>query len=131
MNITITRRRGTILLIYLWKTYQKALDTKFVEYIHGLCNDYITGKSDFTTQELMNLAEVMYKAQTQMDKWSSLSSEQEEIVALNAKLLILTNNLNKLIKARPKLKKKTKAKRKIMIKTGIGRRRNLKAMRRK
>ena len=51
------------LLTYLWKMYQKAPDTKFVEYIHGLCNDYITGKSEFTTQRLMNLAETMYKAQ--------------------------------------------------------------------
>ena len=59
------------LLTYLWKTYQKAPDTKFVEYIHGLCNDYITGKSDFTAQELMNLADIMYKAQTQMHEWSS------------------------------------------------------------
>ena len=50
------------LLTYLSKTYQKAPDTNFVEYIHGLHNNYITGKSDFTTQELMNLAEVMYKA---------------------------------------------------------------------
>ena len=32
---------------------------EFVEYIHSLHNDYIIGNSDFTTQELMNLAEVM------------------------------------------------------------------------
>ena len=50
------------LLTYLWKTYQKVPDTEFVEYIHSLCNNYITGKSDFTAQEIMNLADIMYKA---------------------------------------------------------------------
>ena len=74
------------LLTYLWKTYQRAPDAKFVEYIQNLCNDFITGKSDFTAQELMNLADTMYKARVQMNKWALLSSEQEEIVALNAKI---------------------------------------------
>ena len=49
------------LLAYLWKTYQKAPDAKFMEYIQNLRNDFITGKSDFTAQELMNLADMMYK----------------------------------------------------------------------
>ena len=47
------------LLTYLWKTYQKAPDAKFMEYIQNLCNDFITGKSDFTAQELMNLMDTM------------------------------------------------------------------------
>ena len=74
------------LLTYLWKTYQKAPDAKFVEYIQNLSNDFITGKSNFTAQELMNLADAMYKARVQMNKWALLSTEQEEIVALNAKI---------------------------------------------
>ena len=74
------------LLTYLWKTYQKAPDAKFVEYIQNLSNDFITGKSNFTAQELMNLADEMYKARVQMNKWALLSTEQEEIVALNAKI---------------------------------------------
>ena len=57
-----------------------------MEYIQNLCNDFITGKSDLTSQELMNLADTMYKARVQMNKWALLSSEQEEIVALNAKI---------------------------------------------
>ena len=68
------------LLTYLWKTYQRASDAKFVEYIQNLHNDFITGKSDFTAQELMNLVDTMYKARVQMNEWALLSSEQEEIV---------------------------------------------------
>ena len=83
---TIKRRRGPRPSFLFWKTYQKALDAKFVEYIQNLCNDFITGKSDFTAQELMNLADTMYKARVQMNEWALLSAEQEEIVALNAKI---------------------------------------------
>ena len=85
-QVTILQSRGEEahdLLTYLWKTYQKALDAKFVEYIQNLSNDFITGKSDFTAQELMNLADTMYKARVQMNEWALLSTEQEEIVALN------------------------------------------------
>ena len=75
------------LLTYLWKTYQRAPDAKFMDYIQNLRNDFITGKSDFTAQKLMNLiADTMYKARDQMNEWALLSSEQEEIVALNAKI---------------------------------------------
>ena len=34
----------------------------------------------------MNLADTMYKARVQMNKCALLSAEQEEIVALNAKI---------------------------------------------
>ena len=74
------------LLTYLWKTYQKSPYAKFVEYIWNLHNDFITGKSDFTVQGLMNLADTMYKARVQMNEWALLSTEQEEIVVLNAKI---------------------------------------------
>ena len=100
------------MLTYLWKTYQKAPDTKFVEYIHGLCNHYVTGKSDFTAQELMNLAEVMNKAQMQMNEWSSLLSEQEEIVALNAKIAHLDKQLEQVNKSKTKTKEENKNKNK-------------------
>ena len=74
------------LLTYLWKTYQRAPDAKFMEYIQNLRNDFITGKRDFTAQELTNLADTMYNARVQMNKWALLSSKQEEIVQLNAKI---------------------------------------------
>ena len=74
------------LLTYLWKPYQREPDAKFVEYIQNLHNDFITGKSDFTAKELMNLADTMYKVRVQMNEWALLSTEQEEIVALNAKI---------------------------------------------
>ena len=88
-QVTILQSRGEEahnLLTYLWKTYQKAPDAKFIEYIQNLRNDFITGKSDFTAQELMNFADTMYKARVQMNEWALLYAEQEEIVALNAKI---------------------------------------------
>ena len=76
------------MLTYLWKTYQKAPNSKFIDYIQGLQNNYITAKMDFTIQEFMNQADMMYKARNQLKEWSTLSAEQEEIVllALNAKI---------------------------------------------
>ena len=62
-QVAILQSRGEEahdLLTYLWKTYQKAPDAKFIEYIQNLCNDFITGKSDFTAEELMNLVDTMY-----------------------------------------------------------------------
>ena len=73
-------------LTYLWKTYQKAPDAKFIEYIQNQHNNFITGKSDFTVQELMNLVDTMYKARVQMNEWALLSTGQEAIVVLNAKI---------------------------------------------
>ena len=64
----------------------------------------------------MNLADVMYKAQMQMNEWSSLSSKQEEIVALNAKIAHLDKQLEQVNKS----KTKTKEENKKMIKTGNG-----------
>ena len=83
-----------------------------MEYIHGLCNDYITGKSDFTAEELMNLADIMYKAQTQMNEWLSLSTEQEEIVALNPKIAHLNKQLKQEKKSKTKPKEENKNKKK-------------------
>ena len=77
-QVAILQSRGEEahdLLTYLWKTYQKAPEVKFIEYIQNLCNDFITGKKDFTAQVLMNLADTMYKARVQMNKWALLSTE--------------------------------------------------------
>ena len=68
------------LLAYFWKTYQKAPDAKFMEYIQNLHNDFITGKSRYTRTDEPCGYEV------QMNKWALLSSEKEEIVAPNAKI---------------------------------------------
>ena len=91
-----------------------------MEYIHGLCNDYITGKSDFTAEELMNLADIMYKAQTQMNELLSLSTEQEEIVALNPKIAHLNKQLKQEKNPRPSPRKRIRIRRKVMTKTENG-----------
>ena len=108
-QVTILQSRGEEthnLLTYLWKADQKALDAKFIEYIQNLRNDFITGKSDFTAQELMNLADTMYKAGVQMNEWALLSAKQEEIVALNAK----TTQLEQANKPKCKTKEDNKSK---------------------
>ena len=56
----------------------------------------------------MNLADTMYKARVQMNEWALLSTEQEEIVALNAKITQLEQA--------NKLKRKTKEDNKSKVK---------------
>ena len=125
-QVTILQSRGEEAhdcLTYLWKTYQKALDAKFIEYIKNLCNDFITGKSNFTAQELMNLADTMYKARVQMNEWALLSAEQEEIVALNAKITQLeqANNPNPQKRKITRVKEKRKT---TKITIAIGQKKN-------
>ena len=113
-QVTILQSRGEEahdLLISLWKTYQKASpDAKFVEYIQNLHNDFITGKSDFKAQELMKLVYTMYKARVQMNELALLSTEQEEIVALNNRITQF-EQANK-SKHKPKEENKSKGKQK-------------------
>ena len=54
----------------------------------------------------MNLADTMYKARFQMKEWALLSAEQEEIVALNAKI----TQLEQANKPKPKTKEDNKSK---------------------
>ena len=126
-QVAIIQSRGEEahnLLTYLWKTYQKALDAEFVEYIQNLHNDFITGKRNFTAQELMDLADTMYKARVQMNEWALLSAEQEEIVALNAKFTQLEHANKPNVKQRKITRVKEKRK---TTKTtiSIGRKKNL------
>ena len=112
-QVTILQSRGEEahdLLTYIWKTYQKAPDAKFGEYIQNQCNDFIMGKSDFTVQELMNLVDMMYKARVQMNKWVLLSTKQEEIVALNAKIPQLEQASKSKCKTKEENKSKVKEK---------------------
>ena len=112
-QVAILQSRGEEahdLLTYLWKTYQKAPDAKFVEYIQNLRNNFITGKSNFTAQELMNHVDTMYKARVQMNEWALLSTEQEEIVALNAKITQLEQANKSKHKTKEDIKSKVKEK---------------------
>ena len=61
----------------------------------------------------MNLADTMYKARNQLNKWSTLSTEQEEIVALNVKI----TQLERMNKTRDKSSEKNKNKNKSDNKT--------------
>ena len=121
-QVAILQSRGEEahdLLTYLWKTYQKAPDAKFIEYIQNLHNDFITGKSNFTAQELMNLADTMYTARVQMNEWALLSAEQEKKVVLNAKITQLEQTNKPKCKKRKITRVKEKRKTtKVMIAIG-------------
>ena len=58
----------------------------------------------------MNLAETMYKARVQMNEWALLSMEQEEIVALNAKITQLEQASKSKCKTKEDNKSKVKEK---------------------
>ena len=60
----------------------------------------------------MNLADIMYNAQTQMNEWSSLSTEQEEMLALYAKIAHLNKQLKQANKNKTKPKEENKNKKK-------------------
>ena len=60
----------------------------------------------------MNLAETMYKARMQMNEWSSLSTKQEEVMALNAKIAHLNKQLKQANKTKTKTKEENKSKKK-------------------
>lgn len=72
------------LVNFLWNTYKTAPDYNFVSYINDLWNNYIDGRSDPTSDQLMHLAENKYKERVQSGEWKKLSESQEEIVALTA-----------------------------------------------
>ncbi|KAL7559545.1 hypothetical protein ACA910_005174 [Epithemia clementina (nom. ined.)] len=76
-------------LTYLWKTYLSVPDTKFLRYIEGHRDQYLDGSADYTPEGIMHLADNYYKTRFQTDDWRKSSGEQEEIVALNVKIMQL------------------------------------------
>lgn len=92
----LTARGATApdLLAYLWKTYKQAPDKEFVSYIKDLRNQYDDGRSDYTSEDLMVLAENKYKAIVQNEEWGQPSEEQAEIVALTSKIDVLEKQIS-------------------------------------
>ncbi|KAL7566243.1 hypothetical protein ACA910_011306 [Epithemia clementina (nom. ined.)] len=81
------------LLTYLWKAYAHAPDPKFIKYMDDLKDEYKDGRANYTTQEVMTLAENKFKARIQTGEWAKPSDEQAEIVALTAQVETLKKNM--------------------------------------
>ena len=78
------------IIINLFTGYLSCSDKKFVEYIEKCQDEYEDG-ADITYQSLMHKAEEKYQSRILNDEWNSLSSEQEEIIALKAKVASLSD----------------------------------------
>jgi hypothetical protein len=74
------------LLIYLFHAYSSAPDQVFKDYIKDRRNEYKDGTRNMTSEGLMLLADNKYHARVQSSEWAKPSGEQEEIVALQAKI---------------------------------------------
>jgi hypothetical protein len=76
-------------IINLFTGYLACSDKKFIEYIEKCQNEYKEGV-DISYQLLMTKAEKKYQSRILNDDWNSLSQEQEEIIALKAKVASLS-----------------------------------------
>ena len=70
----------------LWKAYQVVSDNDFDNYIKRKKDMYDDGTMDLIEEGLMVDAENKYKTLIQENKWNSLSTKQNQIVALNSEL---------------------------------------------
>ena len=89
------------LLAYHWKTYLRAPDRDFVEYVKSLWNSFEDGTSNYTEDQLMLLMENKYK---QGSHWRM--GKQVEIVALSAQVDVLKKELatkSKMKKQEPRM----------------------------
>ena len=88
-NIMSLSSRGEMsddLMTNLFDGYLTCADKKFVEYIEHMKNAYDEG-AELTAETLMTHAETKYAQRTGLDKdWNAPTEEQEDIVALKAKL---------------------------------------------
>jgi hypothetical protein len=73
------------LMINLFKGYQNASDHEFVCYIKQKRDNYDRG-ADMQPKTHMTLALNKYKMNSKMDQWNAKTQEQEQSVALTAKL---------------------------------------------
>jgi hypothetical protein len=73
------------IIINLLTGYLACSDRKFTEYIEKWRDDYEDGES-ISYQDLMRKGERKYQARMMNGVWNALSQEQEEIIALKARL---------------------------------------------
>ena len=73
------------IIINLLTGYLACSDRKFIEYIEKCKDEYEDGEN-MTYQSLMRKAERKYQARIMSGEWNALSQEQEEIIALKARI---------------------------------------------
>jgi len=73
-------------LFNVFRAYETCQDKTFTNYISRQKDQYEEGTLNLTTEELMQKAEQKYKNLTLEKKWNKPSQEQEEIIALRAKI---------------------------------------------
>jgi len=84
-QLHMRRETTTDLLTNLFKGYIAAADKQFVEYIKKKKDEYEEG-TDMSTDRLMILAENKFKILSQNGEWRAPTPEQEQILALEAKV---------------------------------------------
>ena len=115
-QLTDLQVRGGVthdLMNNLWKAYQVVSDNEFNNYIKRKKDIYDDGTTDLTEEGLMVDAENKYKTLIQENKWNSLSTEQNQIVALTSKLKRLKESrlkfqVNKVNRNRNRISSKTR-----------------------
>ena len=73
---------------YLWKAYKAAPDEEFNACIKYMKSQTVDGRATFNADQLMAMAENKYGAclLDEDNEWGKLSDEQEQIIAMNAKI---------------------------------------------
>ena len=98
------RNESTLdLLTYLFEAYAVCKDKEFNKFIRDLQTDHDMGTKKIDDMELMALAEKKYKIMKTLNKWEAPTLEDEKILALQAKLEKMQDNLKKASKRRKKL----------------------------
>ena len=86
LNTLATRgETSSDIVINLLTGYLACSDRKFTEYIEKWKDEYEEGEN-VSHQDLMRKAERKYQARMMNGEWNALSQEQEEIIALKARL---------------------------------------------
>ena len=86
LNTLATRgETSSDIVINLLTGYLACSDRKFTEYIEKWKDEYEEGEN-VSHQDLMRKAERKYQARMMKGEWNALSQEQEEIIALKARL---------------------------------------------
>lgn len=90
----------TDLMVNLFKGYEAVPDKEFLVYIASKKSRYEEGKP-LTTDELMELAQNKYKNKVQTKTWNTPTEEQEQIIALEARVESLQAQNRSLSKRTP------------------------------
>jgi hypothetical protein len=110
-KLTNCRANSNNLLINLFTGYKAARDSRFVETIDKIEEDYMYGKTpNLTDTQLMDQALKAFQVCVERGVWGSLSTEQEMIVAMQAKFDEIKDSCLKLDQPTKKKDKKKKPK---------------------